>query len=87
MPTLCWLMSRLMRQSLPGQNQGRWPIGASHRNLPGAGYFGRILKVGVPTGASGDRVGIVDVAPTLARLAGLAFPDGLDGHPLLGSED
>jgi len=42
---------------------------------------------GVPTGASGDRVGIVDVAPTLARLAGLAFPDGLDGHPLLGSED
>ena len=42
---------------------------------------------GVPTGASGDRVGIVDVAPTLARMAGLPFPDDLDGRPLLGSED
>ena len=42
---------------------------------------------GVPTGASDDPVRIVDVAPTLARLAGLPFPDGLDGRPLIERED
>jgi predicted AlkP superfamily pyrophosphatase or phosphodiesterase len=42
---------------------------------------------GVRTGVSNDPVGIVDVAPTLARLGGLPFPDGLEGRPLLESED
>jgi len=41
---------------------------------------------GVPAGVSDEPVRIVDVAPTLARLAGLPFPDDLDGKPLLGSE-
>jgi arylsulfatase A-like enzyme len=38
---------------------------------------------GVPTGVSSDPVRTVDVAPTLARLAGIPIPTDLDGRPLL----
>jgi predicted AlkP superfamily pyrophosphatase or phosphodiesterase len=38
---------------------------------------------GVTPGLSDIRARTVDVAPTLARLAGIPFPAGLDGRPLL----
>jgi arylsulfatase A-like enzyme len=38
---------------------------------------------GVTPGLSDLQARTVDVAPTLARLAGIPFPDGLDGRPLL----
>ena len=38
---------------------------------------------GVPTGLSDQRAHTTDLAPTLARLAGIPAPDGLDGHPLI----
>ena len=38
---------------------------------------------GVPHGLSDQRAHTVDLAPTLARLAGIPAPDGLDGHPLI----
>ena len=44
------------------------------------------LGPGVPAGVSDEAVRSVDIAPTLARLAGLPFPDDLEGQPLLGSE-
>jgi len=40
------------------------------------------LGRGVRAGRSGARVPTVDVAPTLARLAGVPVPPGLDGRPL-----
>lgn len=42
-------------------------------------YF---LGGGVAPGTSDERAATVDVAPTLARLAGIRAPDDLDGHPL-----
>ena len=38
---------------------------------------------GVPTGLSDQRAHTTHLAPTLARLAGIPAPDGLDGHPLI----
>ncbi|HEV8337011.1 MAG TPA: alkaline phosphatase family protein [Candidatus Polarisedimenticolia bacterium] len=40
---------------------------------------------GVAPGSSDEPVGTFDLAPTLAALAGVPFPRGLDGHPLMGS--
>jgi predicted AlkP superfamily pyrophosphatase or phosphodiesterase len=40
------------------------------------------LGAGVEPGVSAERVATVDVAPTLARLAGVATPDDLDGRPI-----
>lgn len=37
---------------------------------------------GVPAGSSRERVRAVDVAPTLAALAGIAYPEDLDGKAL-----
>jgi predicted AlkP superfamily pyrophosphatase or phosphodiesterase len=37
---------------------------------------------GILTGSSDEPVRTVDVAPTLARLVGVPFPDDLDGRPL-----
>jgi arylsulfatase A-like enzyme len=37
---------------------------------------------GVSHGMSDRRVRTVDVAPTLARLAGIPYPEGIDGVPL-----
>jgi predicted AlkP superfamily pyrophosphatase or phosphodiesterase len=37
---------------------------------------------GIPAGSSDEPVRSVDVAPTLARLAGVPFPEDLDGRPL-----
>ncbi|MCI0409836.1 MAG: hypothetical protein L0191_14940, partial [Acidobacteria bacterium] len=38
---------------------------------------------GVPHGLSDQRARTVDLAPTLARLAGIPSPEGLDGTPLI----
>jgi len=38
---------------------------------------------GIPHGRSDQRARTVDVAPSLARLAGIPAPQGLDGHPLI----
>jgi hypothetical protein len=46
-----------------------------------------IVGPGVQPGTWDDPVSVADVAPTLARLAGIPFPDGLDGHPLIERED
>ena len=40
------------------------------------------LGAGIRAGVSSTRVATVDVAPTLARVAGIAFPDDLDGRPI-----
>ncbi len=40
------------------------------------------MGAAIPAGESGDPVRTVDLAPTLARLAGVSYPDGLDGRPL-----
>ena len=42
-------------------------------------FFGR----GVSRGESNEPVRTVDIAPTLAELAGIPFPSDLDGQPLL----
>lgn len=41
------------------------------------------MGMGVEVGSSQAPARTVDVAPTLARLAGIKFPQGLDGKPLL----
>jgi arylsulfatase A-like enzyme len=41
------------------------------------------LGVGVESGSSMEPVRSVDIAPTLASLAGIEAPDDLDGRPLL----
>jgi arylsulfatase A-like enzyme len=38
---------------------------------------------GVAPGSSDEPVGTFDLAPTLAALAGVPFPRGLDGRPLI----
>ncbi len=40
------------------------------------------LGAGIPAGISSERVATVDVAPTLARFAGVRAPDDLDGRPI-----
>jgi predicted AlkP superfamily pyrophosphatase or phosphodiesterase len=68
-----------------GVLSGRYPTGSSH----GSPYFYDrhvpvlLLGPGIPPGPSGERVSVVDVAPTLARLVGVEFPADLDGRPLL----
>ncbi len=42
---------------------------------------------GIRAGSSSDAVHTTDVAPTLARLAGISFPAGLDGRPLIEETD
>ena len=41
------------------------------------------MGAGVKAGRSNERVATVDIAPTLARLAGVPFPDNLDGRVLI----
>jgi len=41
------------------------------------------MGAGVKAGRSDERVATVDIAPTLARLAGVPFPDNLDGRVLI----
>ncbi len=41
------------------------------------------MGAGVKAGRSDERVATVDIAPTLARLAGVPFPDTLDGRVLV----
>ncbi len=41
-----------------------------------------LLGPGIAPGRDGTRVRTVDIAPTLARLAGIPAPDDLDGKPL-----
>ncbi|UCC82791.1 MAG: alkaline phosphatase family protein [Gemmatimonadota bacterium] len=42
-----------------------------------------LMGPGVPAGSSDDAVRTVDMAPTLAELAGIPYPDDLDGRPLI----
>jgi hypothetical protein len=42
-----------------------------------------IMGPGVPAGTSAERVSVVDLAPTLAHLLGVPYPDDLDGRPVL----
>jgi hypothetical protein len=44
---------------------------------------GTFMGPGVPAGSSDEAVRTVDMAPTLAELAGIPYPDGLDGRPLI----
>lgn len=41
------------------------------------------MGAGVTDGRSDERVATVDIAPTIARLAGVPFPDNLDGRVLI----
>ncbi len=65
-----------------------YPTGTGHgspyhydRHVPMI-FFG----AGIPTGASDERASVTDIAPTLARLLDIPFPDDLDGvaRPLGG---
>lgn len=40
------------------------------------------MGAGIAAGLSSERVATVDVAPTLARFAGVPFPNDLDGRPI-----
>jgi predicted AlkP superfamily pyrophosphatase or phosphodiesterase len=42
-----------------------------------------IMGRGVPPGTTDEPARTVDLAPTLAELAGIPYPDGLDGRPLV----
>jgi predicted AlkP superfamily pyrophosphatase or phosphodiesterase len=44
-----------------------------------------LMGPGVPAGSSDEWARTVDMAPTLAELAGIPYPDGLDGRPLIQS--
>ena len=60
-------------------------VGSDHRS---AYYFDRWVPLifygaGVEPGSSDVRAATVDVAPTLAALAGIATPDDLDGRVLI----
>ena len=41
------------------------------------------MGAGVTAGRSDERVATVDIAPTIARLAGVPFLDNLDGRVLI----
>lgn len=42
-----------------------------------------LMGPGVQAGSTDEAVRTVDLAPTLAELAGIPYPDGLDGRPLV----
>jgi len=74
---------RLQPNSLPGNR-----VGTSHgtpyyydRHVPIA-----FMGAGVTPGASDARARTVDIAPTLARLAGVLAPVDLDGSILVPSD-
>jgi hypothetical protein len=46
-----------------------------------------LLGPGIEAGSVDRRVKPLDLAPTLAQLAGVPVPDDLDGKPLVGGED
>ena len=61
-----------------------YPTGSTHGS---AYWYDRHVPLifygaGVEAGQSAEPVRTVDVAPTLARLIGIAFPDDIDGRPL-----
>jgi arylsulfatase A-like enzyme len=43
------------------------------------------MAPGVAAGRSAEPVRTVDMAPTLAELAGILYPEGLDGRPLIAA--
>jgi len=69
-----------------GAYSGRYPTGTGH----GSPYlFDRhvpfvIMAPGIEAGASTERVSVVDLAPTIAVLLGIDYPDDLDGRPVIG---
>lgn len=71
-----------------GTYAGRYPTGTGHGSPY---YYDRhvpfILRVpGIAPGANPTRVGVADLAPTLATLLGIPFPDDLDGRPVVRVE-
>jgi len=68
------------------RNQYNWlPLGTTGTTHGSPYYYDRhvpliFLGAGIPAGVSRERVATVDVAPTLARLAGVPVPDDLDGR-------
>jgi arylsulfatase A-like enzyme len=68
------------------RNRYNWlPLGTTGTTHGSPYYYDRhvplvFLGAGVPAGVSQERVATVDVAPTLARLAGVPMPDDLDGR-------
>jgi len=69
-----------------GTYMGSWPTGTGHgtpyhhdRHVPLI-----LMGAGISAGVDARRASVVDLAPTLALLAGVPFPADLDGSPLLG---
>lgn len=72
-----------------GVYSGRYPTGSGHgspyhydRHVPFL-----IMGPGLTPEVRADRVSIVDLAPTLAKLLGIPSPDDLDGRVVLGDGD
>jgi len=42
-----------------------------------------LLGPGIPAEHRDDRVSVVDLAPTVAELLGIPYPEGLDGQSVL----
>jgi len=70
------------------RNPPNWlPVGSGVTTHGSPYYYDRhvplvFLGAGIPAGVSSTRVATVDVAPTLARFAGIAFPGDLNGRPI-----
>ncbi len=64
-----------------------WPDGTHHGSI---WHYDRhvplvFMGAGIAPGVVADRAATVDIAPTLARLMGIAAPEDLDGAPLFGN--
>jgi arylsulfatase A-like enzyme len=84
------IVSTAARAGVYVRNRLNWlPLGTSGTTHGSAYYYDRhvpvvFLGAGIPAGVSSERVATVDVAPTLARVAGIPIPDDLDGSAIPG---
>ena len=72
-------------RTVEGAYSGRYPQGTGHGS---PFYYDRhvpfiLLGPGIPAEHRDDRVSVVDLAPTVAELLGIPYPEGLDGQPIL----